>query len=85
MPPSSAPSHAAWTRRRRNIEKLLALALFLPSLAVGVRRLHDVDRSGWWTLLALVPVVGWIVLLVRATQDGPQDTTGTARRRSPSC
>lgn len=43
---------------------LLAIALFLPSLAVTVRRLHDTDRSGWWVLIAFVPVVGVIVLLV---------------------
>ncbi|GAB1362881.1 DUF805 domain-containing protein [Rhodobacter sp.] len=36
----------------------------LPALAVGVRRLHDTDRSGWWYLIALVPLVGFIVLLV---------------------
>ncbi len=40
------------------------LATLLPSLAVGCRRLHDTDRSGWWQLLALVPLVGWIVLIV---------------------
>jgi uncharacterized membrane protein YhaH (DUF805 family) len=41
-----------------------ALANFLPSLAVGVRRLHDTDRSGWWLLIVLVPLIGAIVLLV---------------------
>ncbi|MEQ6902652.1 DUF805 domain-containing protein [Nocardioides sp. YIM 152588] len=46
------------------IATVAALALFLPSLAVGVRRLHDTGRSGWWMLIALVPVVGWIVLVV---------------------
>lgn len=40
------------------------LATLLPSLAVGARRLHDTDKSGWWQLLWLVPVVGWIVLVV---------------------
>lgn len=40
-----------------------ALGVFLPSLAVAVRRLHDTDRSGWWLLIALVPLVGSIVLL----------------------
>jgi uncharacterized membrane protein YhaH (DUF805 family) len=40
------------------------LGLLLPSLAAGVRRLHDTDRSGWWLLIALVPLVGAIVLLV---------------------
>ncbi len=41
-----------------------SLGNLLPSLAVGVRRLHDTDRSGWWLLLALVPVIGAIVLIV---------------------
>jgi uncharacterized membrane protein YhaH (DUF805 family) len=49
---------------------LVALALFLPGLAVGVRRLHDTDRSGWWLLIALVPFVGAIVLLVFEVLDG---------------
>ena len=40
------------------------LAVFIPSLSVGARRLHDTDRSGWWQLLWLIPVIGWIVLLV---------------------
>ncbi|MFC8732219.1 DUF805 domain-containing protein [Luteimicrobium sp. NPDC057192] len=53
---------------------LVALALLVPSLAVGVRRLHDTDKSGWFILLALVPLVGGIVLLVfyaTAGTDGP--------------
>ena len=45
------------------VEVVLALALFLPALAVTARRLHDTDRSGWWILLGLVPF-GGIVLLV---------------------
>jgi uncharacterized membrane protein YhaH (DUF805 family) len=43
---------------------LFALAMLLPSLAVGVRRLHDTNRSGWWLLIGLVPLIGAIVLLV---------------------
>ena len=39
------------------------LAIFLPDLAVTVRRLHDTDRSGWWYLLLLVPF-GWVVVLI---------------------
>jgi len=39
---------------------------------VGVRRLHDIDRTGWWLLIALVPLVGAIVLLVFAVQAGTQ-------------
>lgn len=43
---------------------LFSLAVLVPSLAVGVRRLHDSERSGWWLLIGLVPFVGVIVLLV---------------------
>ena len=43
---------------------LVALALLIPSLAVAVRRLHDTDRSGWWVLLCLIPLIGGIWLLV---------------------
>jgi uncharacterized membrane protein YhaH (DUF805 family) len=43
---------------------IFGLATFLPSLAVGVRRLHDLDRSGWWLLLSLIPLIGAIVLIV---------------------
>ena len=43
---------------------LVTLAFILPALAVGIRRLHDTNRSGWWILIALIPVVGVIVLIV---------------------
>ena len=46
------------------LEGLYSLALLIPSLAVGARRLHDTDRSAWWLLLLLVPIIGWIVLIV---------------------
>lgn len=41
-----------------------ALGLLIPSIAAGIRRLHDTDRSGWWLLIGLIPLVGAIVLLV---------------------
>ena len=47
---------------------LVALAMLLPNLAVLVRRLHDSGRSGWWILIALVPLIGAIVLLVFTLQ-----------------
>ncbi|WP_422769320.1 DUF805 domain-containing protein [Plantactinospora sp. WMMC1484] len=49
---------------------IASLALLLPSLAVAVRRLHDTDRSGWWILIGLIPLVGAIVLLVFFVLDG---------------
>ncbi|MET9932783.1 MULTISPECIES: DUF805 domain-containing protein [unclassified Streptomyces] len=49
-----------------------ALAVLLPSLGVSVRRLHDTGRSGWWILIALVPLVGGIILLVFNCLEGEQ-------------
>ena len=43
---------------------LWALANLLPNLAKSVRRLHDIGKSGWWLLLALIPLIGIIVLIV---------------------
>jgi len=40
------------------------LGVFIPTLAVSVRRLHDIGKSGWWLLLLLIPLIGPIVLLV---------------------
>ncbi|MFC8174337.1 DUF805 domain-containing protein [Streptomyces sp. NPDC057242] len=51
---------------------IYTLAVFLPALGVSVRRLHDTGRSGWWILIALVPFVGFIVLLVFNCLEGEQ-------------
>jgi uncharacterized membrane protein YhaH (DUF805 family) len=45
------------------------LAVFLPSLALGIRRLHDTGRSGWWLLLGIIPFIGAIILIIFACQD----------------
>jgi uncharacterized membrane protein YhaH (DUF805 family) len=47
-----------------------ALGMFLPSLGLLFRRLHDTDRSAWWILISLIPLVGGIVLLVFTVLDG---------------
>lgn len=49
---------------------IYGLAVLIPSIAVTVRRLHDTDRSGWWILIQLVPIVGGIVLLVFVCLEG---------------
>lgn len=51
------------------ISTIVSLALFLPGLAVAARRLHDTNRSAWWLLIALVPLVGAVVLIVFLVQD----------------
>jgi uncharacterized membrane protein YhaH (DUF805 family) len=55
------------------IETLTSLAVLLPSLAVGARRLHDTGRSGWWQLLWIVIVIGWIILIVWYCLDSHAD------------
>jgi uncharacterized membrane protein YhaH (DUF805 family) len=68
---------------------IYGLAVLIPTLAVIVRRLHDVDRSGWWILIGLIPLIGAIVLLVFELTPGtpgsnrygpdPKQATGEAR------
>ena len=49
---------------RQFVETLVSLGTIVPTLAAAARRLHDTDRSGWWQLLAFIPLIGWIVLIV---------------------
>lgn len=55
------------------VQGLVSLALLLPNLAVTVRRLHDTNRSGWRILWGIVPVVGFILLLVWCVQDSDRE------------
>ena len=56
------------------LSTIFGLAVLIPSLAVGARRLHDTGRSGWWLLLYLVPLVGFIVLIVFFVMDSQPGT-----------
>lgn len=49
---------------------LVILVLFLPGLAVTVRRLHDTDKSGWWFLLVLIPYIGGLIVFIMMLFDG---------------
>lgn len=57
------------------LSNLLSLALFIPSIAVAVRRMHDIGKSGWWVLIAIIPIIGWIAFIYFAAQPstGPND------------
>ena len=50
------------------LNALASLALLVPSIAVGTRRLHDIGKSGWLQLLWLIPVIGWILLIYWSDQ-----------------
>ena len=49
-----------------------SLGVLVPSIAVGIRRLHDTAKSGWWLLIGLVPLVGFIILIVFFATQGAQ-------------
>lgn len=52
------------------LSTIYSLGVLLPSIAVGIRRLHDTNRSGWWILIGLIPCVGWIILIVFYATEG---------------
>ena len=51
------------------LSALFQIALFVPSIAIGARRLHDVGKSGWWQLLYFALIIGWIPLIIFLCQD----------------
>jgi uncharacterized membrane protein YhaH (DUF805 family) len=64
---------------------VFSLLTFLPGLAVAARRLHDTNRSGWLQLLILIPVIGWILVIVWWVQDGkvPNRYCGDTQELTP--
>lgn len=55
---------------------LFSLAVLLPSICVGGRRLHDTGKSAWWLLLGFVPIIGWLVLIwfyIQPGDEGPNE------------
>lgn len=60
----------------RPLTMIFSLGILLPGLGVSVRRMHDIDRSGWWLLIAFVPVLGILLVIYWFVQIG---TTGANR------
>lgn len=48
---------------------LFALGLFIPNLAVSIRRFHDIGKSGWWVLIFIIPLIGFIALIIFFIRD----------------
>jgi uncharacterized membrane protein YhaH (DUF805 family) len=65
---------------------LYALATFMPSLACAVRRLHDTNKSGWWILISLVPILGglWLIVLLAIDSDPGVNQYGPNPKLLPS-
>jgi uncharacterized membrane protein YhaH (DUF805 family) len=54
------------------LSMVVSLGLLLPGLAVSARRLHDINRSGWWMLIILIPIIGGLVLLWWCLKEGDE-------------
>jgi len=54
---------------------IFGFAMLVPSLSIGARRLHDTGRSGWWQLLLIIPVIGFIILVVFFVQDSHDENS----------
>lgn len=52
------------------ISGLFSLAVLLPSIGLGARRLHDIGMSGWWQLIGIIPLIGWIAIIVLLAKQG---------------
>ena len=54
---------------------IVSLAILLPYLAVTARRLHDIGKSGWWQLVGIIPIVGWLIMIYWCVQNSKQDNS----------
>jgi uncharacterized membrane protein YhaH (DUF805 family) len=63
---------------------IFSAATLVPGIAVGARRLHDTDRSGWLQLLWLVPLIGWIPLVIWLAQEGKANRYAVAAEAVPT-
>ena len=52
------------------LSAIFSLATLLPSIAVGARRLHDTNKSGWFQLIWFIPILGWLYMVYLLVQDG---------------
>ena len=52
------------------LQGIWSLAILLPQLGLSARRLHDIGKSGWLLLLGLIPIVGWVILIIWWAKEG---------------
>ena len=51
------------------VSSIWSLVILLPSIALCIRRMHDINKNGWWILIPLIPVIGWIWWIILCCQD----------------
>ena len=56
-----------------NFAWIWSLIILVPGLAISIRRLHDIGKSGWWYLINFIPLVGQIIFLVFMCKDSTED------------
>ncbi|MDB9768020.1 DUF805 domain-containing protein, partial [Candidatus Pelagibacter sp.] len=54
------------------ISSLIVLLLFIPAISVSVRRLHDIDKSGWFVFISVIPFIGWVILAIMLIGKGTE-------------
>jgi len=54
----------------RFLSILYSLAVIVPNIAIGIRRMHDINKSGFWILVGIIPFIGWIWFIILAVQEG---------------
>lgn len=55
------------------LQSIYSLAVLVPSLALGFRRIHDISKSAWWLLIGFIPIIGWLVLIYFYVKDSEAD------------
>ena len=67
---------------RNSLGMLYSLIALVPSIAVGIRRLHDINKSGWWLLLCLIPLIGqiWLIILYATPGDVGENKYGPSSK-----
>ena len=82
----SVTSGAGWsmTGGFQPLTSIFAIVSLVPSIAVTVRRLHDTGKSGWWALVGLIPIIGWIWVLFLCAAKGEPGANAHGQPPAPT-